>query len=353
MSCDKDHLYGGVHRVVIPGIQGERGLVGPQGERGFPGPQGIQGERGPQGPQGIQGPKGDSGEGIVEMLNQANTAKDEAIQAAADAKSQVALADASKVASAESATSSQQYANEAKQHSNSAYDYASYAEESQKAAEALEQAALAHKEAAAVSERNATDAATEVREGRDIVLASRKIVENAELSSRASAGAALTAATQCIDARDVAATFSKQAETSALDAGIDADAAKGFAGQAEASAKAATEAALNAFEKSIETMYAMQRTGKIYGVKIPKYAFNSTVDCIKTHDNAGLVCEPTTAQKVGRDDYLDIPLFQWVNVNYVRDDDGVARPSAIEGMPEYKTSGAVDVGVMHMNFWVK
>ena len=173
-----------------------------------------------------------------------------------------------------------------------------------------------------------------------------KDVDAALVAVRASAGAALEAAGQAVDARDVSLDAKR-------DSGANADAAKGFAGQAEASAKAATEAALNAFEKSIETMYAMQRTGKIYGVKIPKYAFNSTVDCIKTHDNAGLVCEPTTAQKVGRDDYLDIPLFQWVNVNYVRDDDGVARPSAIEGMPEYKTSGAVDVGVMHMNFWVK
>lgn len=38
-------------------------------------------------------------------------------------------------------------------------------------------------------------------------------------------------------------------------------------------------------------------------------------------------------------------------MNYTRDADGTPRPTAIEGMSDYKTEGAVDVGVMQMSFW--
>ena len=104
-------------------------------------------------------------------------------------------------------------------------------------------------------------------------------------------------------------------------------------------------------ERAIETYYALRRTGKVYQTKLWKYAANPTSTGEKLLDNAGLVFEPSTDTVEGQDDYADIPLFQWVNCNYVRDDDGAARPIAIEGMDNYKTSGAVDVGAMQMSFW--
>lgn len=104
-------------------------------------------------------------------------------------------------------------------------------------------------------------------------------------------------------------------------------------------------------ERTIETYYALRRTGKVYQTKLWKYAANPTSTGEKLLDNAGLVFEPSTDTAEGQDDYADIPLFQWVNCNYVRDDDGAARPIAVEGMDNYKTSGAVDVGAMQMSFW--
>ena len=104
-------------------------------------------------------------------------------------------------------------------------------------------------------------------------------------------------------------------------------------------------------ERTIETYYALRRTGKVYQTKLWKYVANPTSTGEKLLDNAGLVFEPSTDTAEGQDDYADIPLFQWVNCNYVRDDDGAARPIAIEGMDNYKTSGAVDVGAMQMSFW--
>ena len=108
-------------------------------------------------------------------------------------------------------------------------------------------------------------------------------------------------------------------------------------------------------EKSIENYYALRRTGKVYQTKLWKYATNPSSTGEKLLDNEGLVFEPSTDTSEGQDDYLDgtNPLFEWVNVNYIRDDDGTARPTAIEGTDDYQTEGSVDVGVMQMSFWWK
>lgn len=108
-------------------------------------------------------------------------------------------------------------------------------------------------------------------------------------------------------------------------------------------------------ERSIENYYALRRTGKIYQTKLWKFASNPTPTGEKLLDNAGLAFEPSTDATAGQDDYLNgqNPLFEWCNVNYVRDADGTARPIAIEGMDSYKTEGAVDVGAMQMSFWWK
>lgn len=108
-------------------------------------------------------------------------------------------------------------------------------------------------------------------------------------------------------------------------------------------------------EKNISGFYAMRRTGKVYQTRLWKFSANPTSSGEKLLDNAGLVFEPSTDTEEGQDDYLNgqNPLFEWVNVNYVRDDDGAPRPTAIEGQADFKTSGAVDVGAMQMSFWYK
>ena len=108
-------------------------------------------------------------------------------------------------------------------------------------------------------------------------------------------------------------------------------------------------------EKAIENYYALRRTGKVYQTKIWKFATKPTSTGEKLLDNAGLVFEPSTDTEEGQDDYLNgqHPLFEWCNVNYVRDADGAARPIAIEGTNAYKTEGLVDVGTMQMSFYWK
>lgn len=108
-------------------------------------------------------------------------------------------------------------------------------------------------------------------------------------------------------------------------------------------------------EHMIENYYAMRRTGKIYQTKLWKFASNPTSEGEKLLDNAGLAFEPSTDTEEGQDDYLNgqHPLFEWVHCNYVRDDDGTPRPTAIEGTDGYETTGPVDVGAMQMSFWWK
>lgn len=106
-------------------------------------------------------------------------------------------------------------------------------------------------------------------------------------------------------------------------------------------------------ENAIANYYALRRTGKVYQTKLWKFATNPTSTGVKQLDNAGLVFEPSTDTEEGQDDYLNgqNPLFEWVHCNYIRDDDGTARPVAIEGSEGYETTGAVDVGAMQMSFW--
>lgn len=111
----------------------------------------------------------------------------------------------------------------------------------------------------------------------------------------------------------------------------------------------------NDLEVAIENYYALRRTGKVYQTKIWKFATNPTSAGEKLLDNAGLAFEPSTDTEEGQDDYLNgqNPLFEWCNVNYVRDTDGSPKPVAIEGMSNYKTTGSVDIGTMQMSFWWK
>ena len=110
----------------------------------------------------------------------------------------------------------------------------------------------------------------------------------------------------------------------------------------------------SALDIAVDVLFKLPRTGKVYTVKIQRFAANQTVNCEKLDDNVGLVCEPSTDTVEGRDDYADIPLFKWYNCNYKRDANGHAYPTAIEHLSDdYRKTGAVDVGVIQMTPYVK
>ena len=187
--------------------------------------------------------------------------------------------------------------------------------------------------------------------------ATQKATE-AESSANKASTSATSAAESEKGSQEAAEEAGEQADRAASEATKAQEAAEEAGEQADRAASEATkaqEAALSAdnLHTTISAMFAAQRTGKVYSVNIPIFANNQSSTGEKTGDNAGLVCEPSTDTDEGQDDYAEIPLFKWYNCNYVREDDSFAKITALEGMPEYKTEGAVDVGVIYPMMYYK
>lgn len=111
---------------------------------------------------------------------------------------------------------------------------------------------------------------------------------------------------------------------------------------------------LSTLEKQISAEFDSQRNGKIYATKLWKFATNQTSAGERLLDSVGKTCTPSTDTVAGQDDFLNAsPIFQWMHCNYTRDDDGTARLTALEGMPNYHTDGAYDVGTIAPTFYWK
>lgn len=107
-------------------------------------------------------------------------------------------------------------------------------------------------------------------------------------------------------------------------------------------------------EYEVMNRYESARTGKVFATKHQKFKVNTSPLGTKLLDSVGLTCTPSTDKVAGQDDFMQYLPFQWERVNYVRDeDDGFARPIAIEGRQNFKTAGSVDVGSMSATFWWK
>ena len=102
-----------------------------------------------------------------------------------------------------------------------------------------------------------------------------------------------------------------------------------------------------------ENMFALQRTGKVYTVKFPKWETSHISTGEKLDANAGLVCEPSTKSIKGQNDYANIPLFKTYDVNAYVDDEGVRHVTAIKGDKNFKDEGKVDVFVLGMSYYEK
>lgn len=105
--------------------------------------------------------------------------------------------------------------------------------------------------------------------------------------------------------------------------------------------------------ETLDDFLEVQRNDKVYKVKVPKFASNPTTTCEKLGDNAGLSFTPSTDTVEGTDDYIDKVEFMWWHNNYVRNSNGDAIITALEGDDNYAETGAVDVGSCGMSFYYK
>lgn len=301
--------------------------------------------------------------------NSANSASDAASSAQSSADNAKASSDsaAKAIDASKTAQSSASSAASASQKSSVSETNAKASEtDAAKSASSATESATRAETAATKAEQASSTATTQA------TAASKSSAQAAESAKNASASAS-TAST----AKDTAVEAKTQATTSASEALKSANAAKTSETASAGSAKSAEDAsnsikenvdqitkntvAINLLMEKMEEkitnldiLFKLPRTGKVYTVKIPKFATNQTTVCEKMGDNKDLVCEPSTDTVEGRDDYADIPLFKWYRCNYLRDETGHAYPTAIEGLnDEFTTSGNVDVGIIQMTPFVK
>lgn len=215
--------------------------------------------------------------------------------------------------------------------------------------------AAASATAAAGSATQAAASATAAQQSQNAAAQSATLAGDSATAAKSSQDAAAASVTQAAGSASDAAASAEEAKQAAANSGLPQPTAED-AGKVPTVNDSGTGYELRStLEKNIADYYAMRRTGKVYQTRFWKFAANPTSTGEKLLDNAGLVFEPSTDTEEGQDDYLNgqNPMFEWVNVNYVRDEDGAPRPTAIEGQASFKTSGSVDVGAMQMSFWFK
>lgn len=107
---------------------------------------------------------------------------------------------------------------------------------------------------------------------------------------------------------------------------------------------------------AVTLFYSNAKTGKIYGVEFYRFDVSPSSIGTKTHDNANMVCEPSTNTVAGRDDYANLALFMPININYNWDDTTNLEPTIteIEGITDgFSLSNPNGLaGVLQMGAWI-
>lgn len=111
-------------------------------------------------------------------------------------------------------------------------------------------------------------------------------------------------------------------------------------------------AAGGGIENALSNFFALRRTGKVYTTRIYKYDTSTSPTGVKLNDNEGLVRKPSTNTAIGQDDYREIGLFMHFPCNFIVDDNGFIHITALQGQPDFKKTGKVDVGEVTMSAWV-
>ena len=111
-------------------------------------------------------------------------------------------------------------------------------------------------------------------------------------------------------------------------------------------------AAGGGIENALSNFFALRRTGKVYTTRIYKYDTSTSPTGVKLNDNEGLVRKPSTNTVIGQDDYREIGVFMHFSCNFTVDDKGFNHVTALQGQPDFRKTGKVDVGEVTMSAWV-
>lgn len=111
-------------------------------------------------------------------------------------------------------------------------------------------------------------------------------------------------------------------------------------------------AAGGGIENALSNFFALRRTGKVYTTRIYKYDTSTSPTGVKLNDNEGLVRKPSTNTVIGKDDYREIGVFMHFPCNFTVDNKGFNHVTALQGQPDFRKTGKVDVGEVTMSAWV-
>lgn len=111
-------------------------------------------------------------------------------------------------------------------------------------------------------------------------------------------------------------------------------------------------AAGGGIENALSNFFALRRTGKVYTTRIYKYDTSTSPTGVKLNDNEGLVRKPSTNTVIGQDDYREIGVFMHFPCNFTVDNKGFNHVTALQGQPDFRKTGKVDVGEVTMSAWV-
>ena len=108
----------------------------------------------------------------------------------------------------------------------------------------------------------------------------------------------------------------------------------------------------SSIENALSNFFALRRTGKVYTTRIYKYDTSTSPTGVKLNDNEGLVRKPSTNTVIGQDDYREIGVFMHFPCNFTVDNKGFNHVTALQGQPDFKKTGKIDVGEVTMSAWV-
>ena len=93
-------------------------------------------------------------------------------------------------------------------------------------------------------------------------------------------------------------------------------------------------------------IFSSRATGRLFSTKFYNYSVTQTGIGEFMNDSTGKVCEPSTLELQGQDDFAWENAFWNVDCNFTIDDDGMKHVTYIRGQSGFKDTGKVDVGVL-------
>lgn len=94
------------------------------------------------------------------------------------------------------------------------------------------------------------------------------------------------------------------------------------------------------------TYFLQRSTGEVFTTEFYNLSVTDTTDGTKADASEGKVCVPSTETVKGQDDFASYNAFWYTLCDFIVTDDGVKKPTTIQGQSSFTKTGKVQVGVL-------